>query len=1502
MGTVAGLLLLLFVGVVSYLKTPQAQEKIQRQIDRSIPGRVTWRRLDFSLFSGRFDIDDFLVEGPSRERLAGWERLHIDLAWTSLLKGRIALENGRIEAPWAALAAGEDGRLNLMQAFSEPAPEAPAPEPEASSGGLPFDVAVEALTLQGGRFSCRDSRAGLALTLADITVDVAAFRLSAPSGRLQLEIGSGVVESPVFTGPVDRLYADATLDADRPAPVVLELAAGGTRIDLNGTVAGPGANPILDLILDAELSLDELKHILQLAPEMSGRATLHATARGPLSDPEASVGLAYHGGRLGGVAVDRIRLALTLADRSVRIDPLQAASALGTLAADGKIDLKAAFPEGLLSPEPDLSRLSYRLNLRHQGLLLENAFPRDAGYRGRLDAKIRLEGTGVAPGDMAARCRVDINGQGIAAPGMQRPADVAAEVEAGIDGEEALLDRLSVDVVGLRLTSDGRYRFTNGELEGNAALASPDLSALLAAAGIADGRGAMTVNAAVGGSLSQPTGTLSASGEGLALPNVVLGDLHLAAELDDAGVVDIETLRLVNQDSRISLRGGIDLLAHRPGKPPTLREELPVEVALSLESVAPADFLPGAAARGRIDGTVAVQGPARSPEIQAEAAGKGLAIGDAAIGDVALQAAFSGGRVEIGRLALRNKRSALSVAGTATLLDGAMTPLEDPAFDLKILEGRLFPGDFLAGGEGELTLAGGLQGRLRNPAADLRLDGRGLAFSGARIGNVDARIQMTEGRIQLSPLDIRNGRSALHATAAADIMKPGSGALIQDPTLDVRISGERLFLEDFIDGMAGDLSIEGRIGGTATRPQGTLRLRGQRLDIGGQPLDSISVDAGMAGESITLDRLQAAVVPGETIDGTGRIDLARSAYDLRLSSQGVSLGSVRAVGGADQVSGKVALDVSGSGTFDDPRADGRIALTGLRINGKPLADLQVRLSLKDRQARLWGQPGFDLDAAYHLDRRDFRASVGFDGTELDPYLQIAGLNDLGGSVTGTVTARGTAGAATQIRAAVDLNGLTLRAREGEILAAPRLRARLESGAWTLDDTEIRLLREGRLRVGGRGSLAGKIAMAVDGRIPLAVLDPFLEEDPDADGTIRIDGRIAGTLSQPEIRADIVLERLGMDLPGLEQRLREVTGRITVSPGTLVLEGIDGRIDDGRFTLDGRIGLDGFRPDQMALEFTARQLPIEVPDTLSLLADSRLRLNGTAAASTLNGEITLLEGLYYRDVALNLLQGVTTKTREVAPQAPAGPPDFLDRMALNIVIRHREPFLVENNLAEMSLSPDLRILGTAARPVVSGRAAVDEGEITYQKRVFEIQKGVVDFLNPYRTEPTIDIKGEATVRDWIISLQVSGTPDNLDFKLTSTPAEEHADILSLLVFGKTLKEMRQDDGGSGLSARQLLGSILADSVASGVKGATGLDIVEMEFGEGADGGAADDVRVTLGKELSRRITVKYDAEIKKGETIQKVISEYKILEQLVVSAFQDTAGNFGGALTFRMEFR
>jgi autotransporter translocation and assembly factor TamB len=235
---------------------------------------------------------------------------------------------------------------------------------------------------------------------------------------------------------------------------------------------------------------------------------------------------------------------------------------------------------------------------------------------------------------------------------------------------------------------------------------------------------------------------------------------------------------------------------------------------------------------------------------------------------------------------------------------------------------------------------------------------------------------------------------------------------------------------------------------------------------------------------------------------------------------------------------------------------------------------------------------------------------------------------------------------------------------------------------------------------------------------------------------------------------------------------------------------------------------------------------------------------------------------------------------------------------------------------MEIHPDIRIRGTVVSPVISGRSKIDPGIINYQSTEFTLTRGIIDFVNPYQIEPELDIESHRKIRDWDIILGVSGPPANIKFKLTSEPRLEDGDIISLLLRGKTVTELINAEGGTTFSAAGMLSQVAASAVGDKVKSATGLDIFEVGFGNnrtqsGSTGKIADkkkddnafeDINVTVGKELTDRITVKYGTENKDGVMVGKTSAKYKMMDNVSVSGFQDSEGQFGGEVRYRLEFR
>ena len=97
-------------------------------------------------------------------------------------------------------------------------------------------------------------------------------------------------------------------------------------------------------------------------------------------------------------------------------------------------------------------------------------------------------------------------------------------------------------------------------------------------------------------------------------------------------------------------------------------------------------------------------------------------------------------------------------------------------------------------------------------------------------------------------------------------------------------------------------------------------------------------------------------------------------------------------------------------------------------------------------------------------------------------------------------------------------------------------------------------------------------------------------------------------------------------------------------------------------------------------------------------------------------------------------------------------------------------------------------------------------------------------------------------------------------------------------------------------------MLADTLGGDLKKNTGIDILQVESNGSSGDNDPESVKVTVGKHLSDRVTVKYAIESKDSEIIQRAITEYKLLEHILISGFQENTGVYGSELVFRIEFR
>ena len=866
-------------------------------------------------------------------------------------------------------------------------------------------------------------------------------------------------------------------------------------------------------------------------------------------------------------------------------------------------------------------------------------------------------------------------------------------------------------------------------------------------------------------------------------------------------------------------------------------------------------------------------------------------------GHVTAQASMEKGRVRIQQLDARAGNTQLKVTGDydiASLKVAADFKLESPDLT-EVLS--VFGFNAL----GKMNIHGNVVGTVAAPIVVAQLQGEKLEFEQVKIGDANAKIQFSEGMLFVDHGKIRNNNSLLDISGTVRIRDPITHHILKNPGLDIALKGDALFIEDFVEGIKGKFTLDGHIFGDTAHPRGNLNLKGEHIDFYTQKVQGIHLISDLDGDRFNLDPFELVIATGEKILVHGWISLNKN-YHLRLSSGGISLKNVTWLQWGDGDTGKISFTFQGQGDFEDPRITGKVLLNELRFNNQPLEDERFKIEVADRTAYISGGRNFALDATYHLQTQAFSVSAGFDNTNLTPYLKIFGQSKLNGFMTGKIQVNGNAKTPDQVKGWADISRIEVFSNQTELIRSLDFKAFLKNGEISIPGVRLNLLERTVMEIKGNGTLNGDIDINANGTVPLEILSLLTDVFANAAGEMRLSLDVKGNLSQPDLRADAEIINCGMTVPGLFQRMHDLNGRFQISPKAIVLDNIRGMLDTGSFQLYGAIDLKAYHPSRMKLKLKAHDLPVMIPDTLETRLSAELDIKGTSEESLVSGDIQMIEGKYYKDIRLNLTESPGKKSREEALVASEIPWPFLKNMAIDITTRYREPFVIDNNMALLAIKPDLRIHGSVNHPLISGRAQVESGTVYFQKKEFNVKRGVFDFTNPYKIEPTIDVISEVMVREWTVFLNISGTPDNLKFKFSSNPSEREEDILSLLITGKTTRELIAEEDGLARSSGQILADVLAETAQKQIKDATGLDVVELEYKQSEEPDASDEVKVTVGKELSRRIQVKYGMQTKNAKVIQQVITEYKFLEQLLMNTFQDTEGHYGGGLQLRLEFR
>jgi translocation and assembly module TamB len=1392
-------------GVLFYVHSDHAGNQIQTRINDLIPGKITFKDYTLKMSKGKIELGNILLEDPQGRVVAGIDRLELRVLWKELFYRNIAIEQIFIKNPQVKLIVDPDGNLSLLRVFTtQKTEEFPEPSKSPDKTKHSFNLMIHDFLLENGAVIFENASQGSKANLENIRLSLSGD-LGEQAGLLNLSTGKGAIETPAVQADVEMLKLSGSIKEEQINDLQFEIKTPSSIIELAGSARDIFSKPELEMVMDLGLHLPELREMFFLEAEYTGNLKGQLLAKGPIKNPEVSLGLTYSGGQLGNFEIEKSIVQAKVQDRIIQLAPVELKFVTGSIHLDAKADLQEVFPEGFLSQPKSPESLFYNLNMDVNNVNLEDALGERFEGKGRINGNIFAKGSGIAIENAFADLQLNLSGFEVTLDSMT-PVDIQIKSMASLNQGEAVLDTFEVRAGPTELSSTGRFDIKSKRIESHVKVDSKNLTGTLAPLGVKGAQGVVNFEAKASGTLERPVFELFLKGREVRLDNVSIGNVDIMASLDDSGTLKVLNLDLENHDSVVKANGTMQIFDN------SSTDKSIVENLSTFDATLPLEF----------------------------------------------------------DLLLKNVKTTNFISNS---------PLSG------ILNGTLY-------GEGNLY----------NLVADLQLEGANLATDDVHIGNLIISSTLSEGKLWIQKAELKNQKSHMEFSGTLGLFDNYGLKLLNDPVIDVKINASPVFLEDFIEEAKAKVFLAAQIKGTMKNPKGNYELKAEGIDFNSQNIESILIKGNIADEKMHFTPFQVLFAEDQSIDGSGWI-AADKKFQFKLFSKGIFLNQINKIHEQRIAEGMFVLNLTGEGSLDNPHIKGGLSIKELVVNKKELGDFQIDLSVADFLAKATGRLNFEFSAAYHLNKKDFTLDIHFDDTDLSPYFKLSDLKDFSGKISGKLQASGNTSNIKQTTGTGKFSLLNLFMKEQELVYAENLDIIFRNNQVLIPDLKIRLLEGGNLNIGASADLNGPLRVKAEGTIPLQGLQIMTSHFPDISGKIQISANVGGTTTKPDIHGEILLDQIGFTIPELSQKLHDLNGRIVITPEVLNLEKIQGNLDTGQFELSGNVTLKDLNPEKIKLDLSARALPVKVPDTLNVLVQSNLSLSGTSEKALLEGNLIILEGVYYKDINISLVEGITQRRRQLPPAKASAPHPILKNLDLDLSIRRRNPFLVDNNLAYLDVNPDIRIVGTADQPIIQGRTTIESGMIQYQRKTFTVQKGVIDFINPYELEPIMDIESSVKIRKWQITMTLYGTPDNMLLTLTSDPPEEDGDIISLLVLGKTTQELISREGGTSRSTEQMAAELIASTFGEDIKKMTGLDFFEVEAARDDDlDEESEGVMVTVGKNLSERLTVKYSMDSRTGEMIQRAISEYQFLESIILSAFQDTAGIFGGEIQYRLEFR
>ncbi|MCA1651483.1 MAG: translocation/assembly module TamB domain-containing protein [Acidobacteria bacterium] len=434
--------------------------------------------------------------------------------------------------------------------------------------------------------------------------------------------------------------------------------------------------------------------------------------------------------------------------------------------------------------------------------------------------------------------------------------------------------------------------------------------------------------------------------------------------------------------------------------------------------------------------------------------------------------------------------------------------------------------------------------------------------------------------------------------------------------------------------------------------------------------------------------------------------------------------------------------------------------------------------------------------------------------------------------------------------------------------------------------------------GPGGHVPSEAGDAVDLRITttainLAVVQGLTDLVTNVTGTLDADVRVTGSGHDPHLEGHIDIKggAFGVPLGGVSYS--GLTTRIEFAQDTVRLQKFNIVDEHGEpLTVSGELAVHERQVGAVNVSLESQNFEVIDNELGDVGLDSQIKITGELRRPRIEGRVRVEAGrlevdqilqLFYDPYSLEALPDVVSAERAVEGSGSA---EDATRSALQ--------------RAQVTAAPpgaaaraDVRVRKSPAGPItLLGTVQTVRGSYDFQGRRFELVRGgTLRFLGEPQLNPLIDITANRLIPGTGVEARVhlTGTVQAPELALSSNPPLDEADILSLIVFNRSVNELGTGERASlAATAGGIATGFIASPLGESIGKALDLDLFEITTTtDEGDLGAG----LTVGQQIGDKAFVKLRQQFG-DRNVTEFMIEYQLRDvlRLQVTAAPETTGS------------